>query len=66
MVAHKHKRVQVIVLAVSIDEEELEEFIVVGGLFKNLLALVPARDHVVECAFKLYARFPWHGGKLSR
>jgi hypothetical protein len=55
-----------IMITVSIDEEELEKFIVVGGLFKDLLALVPTSDHMVKRAFIFDARFPWHEGRLSR
>jgi hypothetical protein len=66
MVAHEHIGVQMIMISVPIDEEALEKFIIVGGLFEDLLALVPTRDHVVESAFKLDAGFPWHGRRLSR
>ena len=60
VVAHEHIGIQMIMIAVSIDEEELKKFIVVGGFFEDLLALVPTRDHVIKCAFKLDAGFPWH------
>jgi hypothetical protein len=62
MVAHEDIGVQVIMISVPIDEEELKKFIVVGGLFEDLLALVPTRDHVVKCAFKLNAGLTGHEG----
>ena len=66
VVAHEHIGIQMIVIAVPVDEEELEKFIVVGGLFKDLLPLVSPRDHMIKCAFIFDARFPWHEGRLSR
>ena len=65
MVVHEHIGVQMKLVTVPVDSEDLEKLIVVGGLFEDLLALVPPCDHVVECTFKLDAGFPWHAGKLS-
>jgi hypothetical protein len=66
VVAHEHIGSQMIMIPVPINEEKLEKFVVVGGFFEDLLALVPPRDHVVESAFKLNAGLPWHEGRLSR
>ena len=38
VVVHEHIGIQMIMIAVPIDEEELEKFIVVGGLFKDSFA----------------------------
>jgi hypothetical protein len=66
MVAHEYVGVRMIMIPVPVNEEVLEKFILVCGLFEDLLALIPPRDHVVECAFKLDTRLPWHTRKLSR
>jgi len=53
-------------VAVAIQGEDLTVFVVVSGFFEDLLALIPAGDHMVERAGKFDAGFPWHAAMLVR
>jgi len=65
MVAHEDVGVERAMIAVLVDGEQLEILLMIGRLFEDLLPLVPPRDDMVESAFILYPRLPWHEQRLS-
>lgn len=65
VVAHEHVGIQRVMIAVLVDGEELDEFLIVSGVFEYLLSLVSARDDVIERPLKLYSRLSRHGSTIS-
>ena len=65
VVAHEHVSIQSVMIAVLVDGEELNEFLIVSGVFEDLLSLVSARDDVIERPLKLYSRLSRHGSTIS-
>jgi hypothetical protein len=65
MVAHEHIGIKRVMIAIFIDGEELDEFLIIRGTFEYLLPLVSARNNVVECPLKFYSRLSWHAVTIS-
>ncbi len=57
--------IQGVMIAVLEDGEELDEFLIVGVVFEDLLSLIAARNDVIERALELYARLSRHGVTIS-
>ena len=60
VVGHKYVGVEVEMIALFVAGDNLDKFAVIQGIFKNLLLLVSAGDHMEEGAFVFNTWFPSH------
>jgi hypothetical protein len=61
VVPHENIGIEKKLVAVLVDGEELEIFLIVRGVFEYLLALITTGDDVVECSLVFDAGLACHG-----
>jgi hypothetical protein len=60
MISQEDVGVKKEVVAVFVNGQELEVFLIIGGVFKDLLSLISAGNDVIESAFKFYTGLARH------
>jgi hypothetical protein len=66
MITHKHIGIERVAVAVFVDGEKLDEFLIIGCVFEDILFLVPARDDMIERSLELYSRFARHAQQYQK
>ena len=65
VVAHEYVGIEGVMVTVLIYRKELDEFLIVRGVFEYFLFLISARDDVIKRSLKFYSRLARHDGRIS-